>query len=87
MTAAAIASSTEVGILVANHPATARPLPKEVRTVTGGGFQSPTIAILAGEGSARLLRTERAKRILQIANLLPLHLANLGKLQRTRFLS
>ncbi|GBN32138.1 hypothetical protein AVEN_192420-1 [Araneus ventricosus] len=34
---AEIASSTEAGVLVAHHRATARPLPKEVRTITGGG--------------------------------------------------
>ncbi|GBM18767.1 hypothetical protein AVEN_134304-1 [Araneus ventricosus] len=28
--------STEAGVLIANHLATARPLPKEVRTITGG---------------------------------------------------
>ncbi|GBM00326.1 hypothetical protein AVEN_32665-1 [Araneus ventricosus] len=48
MTAAAIASSTEAGALVANHLATARPLPKEVRTITGSGIRRPSIAILRG---------------------------------------
>ncbi|GBN12304.1 hypothetical protein AVEN_54866-1 [Araneus ventricosus] len=33
-------SSTEAGVLTAYHQATARPLPKEVRTITGGEFQS-----------------------------------------------
>ncbi|GBN78576.1 hypothetical protein AVEN_7880-1 [Araneus ventricosus] len=52
MTAAAVASSTEAGVLVANHLATARPLPKEV---TGGGTQSPTITIPTGEATSCLL--------------------------------
>ncbi|GBM23880.1 hypothetical protein AVEN_208513-1 [Araneus ventricosus] len=39
-------SSTEAG--VANHLATARLLPKEVRTITGGGTFSLTIAIPSG---------------------------------------
>ncbi|GBN20103.1 hypothetical protein AVEN_30966-1 [Araneus ventricosus] len=39
----AIASSTEAGVLVANHLATARPLPKEVRTIIGGGIQAPPL--------------------------------------------
>ncbi|GBN78650.1 hypothetical protein AVEN_107350-1 [Araneus ventricosus] len=36
-------------------PATARPLQKEVRTITGGGTQSPTITIPTGEASFCLL--------------------------------
>ncbi|GBM48290.1 hypothetical protein AVEN_134122-1, partial [Araneus ventricosus] len=40
MTTAAIASSTEAGVLVANHLATARSLPKEARTITSGGTQA-----------------------------------------------
>ncbi|GBL72912.1 hypothetical protein AVEN_128100-1 [Araneus ventricosus] len=55
MTAASIASCTEAGVLVAHHRATARPLPKEVRTITGGGTQSPTITMLTGETSSCLL--------------------------------
>ncbi|GBN24230.1 hypothetical protein AVEN_102235-1 [Araneus ventricosus] len=43
MTAAAIASNTEAGVLVANHLATARPLLKEVHTITGGGTQAPPL--------------------------------------------
>ncbi|GBM67870.1 hypothetical protein AVEN_71198-1 [Araneus ventricosus] len=38
-------SSTETGVLITYHQATARALPKEVRTITGGGTQSPTITI------------------------------------------
>ncbi|GBN91061.1 hypothetical protein AVEN_134842-1 [Araneus ventricosus] len=45
MPADAIASSIEAGVLVANHLATARPLPKKVRTITGGGTQSPPIIV------------------------------------------
>ncbi|GBM28520.1 hypothetical protein AVEN_70122-1 [Araneus ventricosus] len=52
---AEITSSTEAGVLVANHLATARPLPKKVRTITGGGAQSPTITIPTGEASSYLL--------------------------------
>ncbi|GBO39891.1 hypothetical protein AVEN_29460-1 [Araneus ventricosus] len=36
-------SSTKAGVLVAHHRATARPLPKEVRTITGGGTRSPPL--------------------------------------------
>ncbi|GBN83184.1 hypothetical protein AVEN_5337-1 [Araneus ventricosus] len=36
MTDPAVASSTEAGVLVTNHLATDRPLPKEVRSITGG---------------------------------------------------
>ncbi|GBO19373.1 hypothetical protein AVEN_18506-1 [Araneus ventricosus] len=43
MTAAAIASSTEAGVLVANHLATARPLTKQARTITSGGTQAPLL--------------------------------------------
>ncbi|GBN80883.1 hypothetical protein AVEN_242544-1, partial [Araneus ventricosus] len=50
--AVAIASSTEAVVLVANHLATARPLPKEV---TDGGFQSLTITIPTGEAISCLL--------------------------------
>ncbi|GBL88215.1 hypothetical protein AVEN_172995-1 [Araneus ventricosus] len=56
-------SSTEVGVLVPHHRAAARPLPKEVRTITVGGdkkslcylknfpfhFFNPTYNILTGE--------------------------------------
>ncbi|GBO00547.1 hypothetical protein AVEN_210134-1 [Araneus ventricosus] len=40
MAAAAIASSTESKLLVANHLAMARSLPKEARTITGEGTQA-----------------------------------------------
>ncbi|GBL96231.1 hypothetical protein AVEN_182571-1, partial [Araneus ventricosus] len=52
MTTAAIASSTETGVLVANHLAMARPLQKEVRTITGGGTQIRTITIPTGEANS-----------------------------------
>ncbi|GBL94416.1 hypothetical protein AVEN_7382-1 [Araneus ventricosus] len=42
-------SSTEVGVLVAKHLATARPFPKEVCTITGGGSQRPAITIPQGK--------------------------------------
>ncbi|GBL95166.1 hypothetical protein AVEN_253505-1 [Araneus ventricosus] len=48
-------SNTEAVVLVAYHQATARLLPKEVRTITGGGIQCPSIIIPAGGASARLL--------------------------------
>ncbi|GBL86789.1 hypothetical protein AVEN_96028-1 [Araneus ventricosus] len=48
-------SSTEVGVLVAYHRVTARSLPLEVRTITGGGTQSPTIIISTREESSCLL--------------------------------
>ncbi|GBM31424.1 hypothetical protein AVEN_98518-1 [Araneus ventricosus] len=48
-------SSTEAGVLIAYHQATAQPLPKEVRTITGGRTQSPSITIPPKEASARLL--------------------------------
>ncbi|GBM52336.1 hypothetical protein AVEN_64043-1 [Araneus ventricosus] len=38
-------SSTEAGVLVAYPQATVRSLPKEARTITGGGTQSPTITM------------------------------------------
>ncbi|GBO17612.1 hypothetical protein AVEN_36248-1 [Araneus ventricosus] len=41
-------SSTEAGVLVAHHRATARPLPKEVRTITGGGTRSPIVTMPTG---------------------------------------
>ncbi|GBL95106.1 hypothetical protein AVEN_188839-1 [Araneus ventricosus] len=53
MTAAAIASSTEAGVLVANHLATVRSLPKEVRTITNGGNQHPAITIPTREARTR----------------------------------
>ncbi|GBM14719.1 hypothetical protein AVEN_71998-1 [Araneus ventricosus] len=34
-------SSAETGVLVANHLATARPFPKEARTITGGSVATP----------------------------------------------
>ncbi|GBM87072.1 hypothetical protein AVEN_16150-1 [Araneus ventricosus] len=55
MTAAAIVSSTEAGVQVANHLATAQPLPKEVHAITGGGAQSSTITIPTREASSCLL--------------------------------
>ncbi|GBM23523.1 hypothetical protein AVEN_153092-1 [Araneus ventricosus] len=52
-------SSTETGVLVANHLAMAGPHPKEVRTITGGGTQSSTITIPPGEaGSCLLIRQQ-----------------------------
>ncbi|GBM62915.1 hypothetical protein AVEN_22324-1 [Araneus ventricosus] len=42
-TAAVIASSIEALVLIANHLAMARPLPKEVHTITGGGAQTPPL--------------------------------------------
>ncbi|GBM50848.1 hypothetical protein AVEN_140949-1 [Araneus ventricosus] len=48
-------SSTEAGVLIAHHRATARPLPKEERTINGGGTQSTTIAMPTGEASSWLL--------------------------------
>ncbi|GBM41416.1 hypothetical protein AVEN_62706-1 [Araneus ventricosus] len=59
MTAAAIASSTEAGVLVDNHLAMARPLPKEERTITCGRAQSPTTTIPTGEASSCLLIQKR----------------------------
>ncbi|GBN82683.1 hypothetical protein AVEN_74686-1 [Araneus ventricosus] len=41
-------SSTKAGVLIAHHQATARPLPKELRTITGGGSQSPSIIVPSG---------------------------------------
>ncbi|GBN01326.1 hypothetical protein AVEN_24144-1 [Araneus ventricosus] len=66
MTAVAIAPSTEAGVLVANHLALARQLPKEVRTTTGGGTQSPTIAIPPGEASSCLLIRQQLIRVLAV---------------------
>ncbi|GBN08165.1 hypothetical protein AVEN_1032-1 [Araneus ventricosus] len=56
MTAVAIASSIEAGVLVAHHRATARPHPKEKCTITGGETQRPTtgkrvLAYLSGSNS------------------------------------
>ncbi|GBM51848.1 hypothetical protein AVEN_8710-1 [Araneus ventricosus] len=59
MTAASIASSTETGILVAHHRAMAQPLPKEVRTITGRGTQSPITIIPTGEASSCVLIEEQ----------------------------
>ncbi|GBN04528.1 hypothetical protein AVEN_135899-1 [Araneus ventricosus] len=42
-------SSTEAGVLIASHLATALPLPKEVRTITGG--VSRTLLLLYPRGS------------------------------------
>ncbi|GBM44048.1 hypothetical protein AVEN_223171-1 [Araneus ventricosus] len=53
--AAQYSSSTEAGVLVSYHRATARPLPKEVRTITGGGTQSPTITIPTGDANPAYL--------------------------------
>ncbi|GBL77720.1 hypothetical protein AVEN_152938-1 [Araneus ventricosus] len=55
MTASAIASNTEAGAPTANHLATVRPLPKEMRTITGAGTQSPTNTIPTGEANSCLL--------------------------------
>ncbi|GBM02760.1 hypothetical protein AVEN_40826-1 [Araneus ventricosus] len=49
-------SSTETGVLVANHLAMDGPLAKEVRTITGGGIQSSTITIPPGEAGSCLLK-------------------------------
>ncbi|GBM16602.1 hypothetical protein AVEN_88948-1 [Araneus ventricosus] len=38
-------SSTEAGVLIAHHQATAQPFPKEVRTITGAVNSTPIIAI------------------------------------------
>ncbi|GBM34564.1 hypothetical protein AVEN_77529-1 [Araneus ventricosus] len=56
-------SSTEARVLVAHHRATARPLPKEVRTITGGGTQSPTITIPTRETSSCLLIRQQLKSV------------------------
>ncbi|GBN49706.1 hypothetical protein AVEN_263052-1 [Araneus ventricosus] len=47
-------SSTEAGVLIACHQATARHIPKKISAITGGGIQSLTITILPREASARL---------------------------------
>ncbi|GBM44402.1 hypothetical protein AVEN_128266-1 [Araneus ventricosus] len=47
--------STEAGVLVAHYRATARLLPKEVRTIIDGGTQSPTITMPTGERNSCLL--------------------------------
>ncbi|GBM38458.1 hypothetical protein AVEN_120819-1 [Araneus ventricosus] len=52
-------SSIEAGVLVAHHRPTARPLPKEVRTIPGGRTQSPTITIPTGEASSCLLISQQ----------------------------
>ncbi|GBM71036.1 hypothetical protein AVEN_272382-1 [Araneus ventricosus] len=56
-------SSTETGVLVAHNRATARPLPKEVRTITGGGIQSPHNHFCAHRGSKFLLTYPAATHI------------------------
>ncbi|GBM99578.1 hypothetical protein AVEN_64399-1 [Araneus ventricosus] len=58
--------STEAGVLIAYQQATARPLLMEVRTITGGGTQSPTITIPPGEASARLLIRRPLIRVLAV---------------------
>ncbi|GBN05019.1 hypothetical protein AVEN_164096-1 [Araneus ventricosus] len=67
MTAAAVASSTEAGDLVVHHLATTGPLPKEVRTTTGGGTKSPTIVILSGEESSCLPIGQQLIRVLAMS--------------------
>ncbi|GBL78491.1 hypothetical protein AVEN_42975-1 [Araneus ventricosus] len=42
-------SSTEAGVLIAYHQNTARPIPKEVRIITGRGIQRPSITIPQGK--------------------------------------
>ncbi|GBN31016.1 hypothetical protein AVEN_95144-1 [Araneus ventricosus] len=48
-------SNTEAGFLVSHRWATARPLPEEVRTITGGETHSPTITMPTGEAVSCLL--------------------------------
>ncbi|GBO16829.1 hypothetical protein AVEN_208488-1 [Araneus ventricosus] len=50
-------SSTEAGVLIAYHQATARPLPKEVRTITGGGTRAPPLLFLQGKRMPAYLAT------------------------------
>ncbi|GBM16692.1 hypothetical protein AVEN_91112-1 [Araneus ventricosus] len=57
-------SSIEAGVLIAYHQAAVRPIPKEVRTITGGGTHSSTITIPPGEASARLLILRPLIRVL-----------------------
>ncbi|GBM95951.1 hypothetical protein AVEN_94276-1 [Araneus ventricosus] len=65
MTAAAIArSTTEDRVLIAYHQATARPIPKEVCTITGRGIHRPSNTIPPGEASARLLIRRPLIRVL-----------------------
>ncbi|GBM49844.1 hypothetical protein AVEN_191245-2 [Araneus ventricosus] len=52
-------SSTEAGVPVAHHRATARPLPKKVRTITGGGTQCLTNTIPTGEANSCLLAQQQ----------------------------
>ncbi|GBO04797.1 hypothetical protein AVEN_103896-1 [Araneus ventricosus] len=66
MTAVVIAPSTEAGVIVGNHLATARPLPKEVRTITGRGTKGPTIAIPPGEVSSCLLIRQQLIRVFAV---------------------
>ncbi|GBO26520.1 hypothetical protein AVEN_65433-1 [Araneus ventricosus] len=66
MTVAAIALSTEAGVLVAHHRVTAQPLLNKVRTITDGGTQSPTITIPTG-GSEFLLTSLAATHIRVLA--------------------
>ncbi|GBN10397.1 hypothetical protein AVEN_48129-1 [Araneus ventricosus] len=54
MTAAAIARVLR-RVLIAHHQATARSLPKEVRTITGGRAQSPTITMPPGKANLAYL--------------------------------
>ncbi|GBM24762.1 hypothetical protein AVEN_182386-1 [Araneus ventricosus] len=61
-------SSTEAGVLIAYHQATARPLPKEVRTIASEGTQSPAITIPPGEASTRLLIRRPLIRVLVVSS-------------------
>ncbi|GBM07977.1 hypothetical protein AVEN_232409-1 [Araneus ventricosus] len=66
MTTSAIASSIEAGVLVVNNLATARPLPEEVRTITGGGTFSPTTTIRPGEANCCLLIWQQLISVLAV---------------------
>ncbi|GBO22826.1 hypothetical protein AVEN_60604-1 [Araneus ventricosus] len=61
-----ISSSTEAGILMTCPQAMARPFPKEVRTITGGGTNSPTIAIPSREVSSFLLIRQQLLRVYEV---------------------
>ncbi|GBM18421.1 hypothetical protein AVEN_72757-1 [Araneus ventricosus] len=66
MAAAAIASSSEAGVLVAHHLATARLLPKEVRTILVNGPRAPTIAIPQEKTSSCLLIRQQLILVLAV---------------------
>ncbi|GBM84965.1 hypothetical protein AVEN_120226-1 [Araneus ventricosus] len=79
MTATAIASSTEAGVLVAHH-FHFQPLQKEVRTIIGRGSQSPTITIPTGESSSCLLIQQQLISIETPYQRLNYHLERLNKI-------